>query len=175
MFISVLQGVLRNLGSFRKLLNDLRDKINDLMIENDKLKASVEELGNNVTELEHVEEELSKLVQSNNVDRLVSVVKETQIINEKMRKNTQSQIVQQLITTVLRTDRDGDLKLNPIELKQLILRLSHQPRFAFHKDRFLKIVGDINEPVPVEKIMQVIRNLKDDSLSEDENIFNIMI
>lgn len=169
------KGVLRKLGSFRQLLNDLRAQINDLMVENDKLKASVDQLSVNVDELEKVEEELSLLVQSNNIDRLVEVVKKTKEVNEKMRRNTQSQIVQQLITTVLRTDRDGDLKLNPIELRQLMLRLSNQDRFSFHRDRFENIVGDITEPVPVDKIMQVIRNLKDDTLTEDENVFSIQV
>ncbi len=56
-------------------------------------------------------------------------------------KNTQAKIVQQLITTVLRTDRDLDLMIGPIELKNLMLRLDHQPGFDFHKDRFLKLLG----------------------------------
>ncbi len=75
---------------------------------------------------------------------------------------------------MLRTDRNLDLKIGPVELKNLMLRLEHAPGFDFHQDRFLKLLdlkGD--EPVPIEKIMSVIRNLKDDSVPEAENVFTM--
>ena len=85
---------------------------------------------------------------------------------------TKSSIVQQIITTVIRTDRDLDLKIGPIELKRLMSRLNASPGFDFHEDRFLKTLGETNdEPVSIVRIMKVIRNLKDDSIPEDENIF----
>lgn len=77
--------MLRDLGSFRSLLNDLRMQINQMMIENDKLSANVKKLSGNVDDLEKVEGELSKIVDGNSIDHLVDVVKETKEINEKIK------------------------------------------------------------------------------------------
>ena len=53
-----------------------------------------------------------------------------------------------------------------------MIRLDNQNGFEFHKDRFMDALGgNPDESVPVEKIMAVIRNLKDDSLDETSNIF----
>jgi len=60
-------------------------QINDFMEENDKLTRNVDKLAGNVGELEEVEKSLSKLVKSNNVDRLVKIVVETRIVNEKLK------------------------------------------------------------------------------------------
>ena len=58
-----------------------------------------------------------------------------------------------------------------------MIRLDHSPGFDFHKDRFLKLINkhkkDDNEPVPIEKIMAVIRNLKDENVPESENVFTL--
>lgn len=74
---------------------------------------------------------------------------------------------------MLRTDKDLDLMIGPVELRNLMTRLEHQPGFDFHQDRFLKMLGDVSQPVPIEKIMEVIRNLKDDSIPESENVFTL--
>ena len=88
-------------------------------------------------------------------------------------KNTQAKIVQQMVTTVLRTDRNLDLKIGSGELRQLMIRLKNTPGFEFHEENFKKLLGNTDEPVPVEKIMKVIRNLKDDNVPEAESIFTI--
>merc|ERR1739844_3321 len=106
-------------------------------------------------------------------DRLIFVVSETKRLNEMMKKNVQAKIVQQMITTVLRTDRNLDLMIGPKELKNLMIRLDHTPGFDFHQDRFLNLLGNTDDPVPIGKIMKVIRNLKDDSIPEEENVFTV--
>uniref|UniRef100_A0A7S3Q177 Uncharacterized protein n=1 Tax=Chaetoceros debilis TaxID=122233 RepID=A0A7S3Q177_9STRA len=166
--------VLRELGTFRSLLNSLRMKINGLIVENEKLTANVDRLRGSVDELETIEQDLSRLVDSNHVDELVDVIKRTKAANDQMKRNTETRIAQQLITTVLRSDHDYDLKIGPSELNTLMLRLQSQDHdFEFNRENFLKIVGNAQQPVPIEKIMQVIRNLKDDSMPAKMNVFNI--
>jgi hypothetical protein len=172
-YMVVQKRILAKLGTFRSLLNQLRMQVNEFMVQNDILSANVTRLHGSVNELELVEEELSALANTDNVDRLVYVVKETKRINALMMKNTQSAIVQQLITTVIRTDRDLDLKIGPHELRNLMSRLQVQPGFDFHEDRFLAMLGNTDEPVPIEKIMDVVRNLKCDEIPEEENIFTM--
>jgi len=140
-YLVVQKRVLAKLGTFRSLHNLLREKVNELMVENDILTKNVDRLEVSVTELEAVEKELSKLTNTDDVDRLVHVVNESKRINDRMKKNTQAKIVQQLITTVLRTDKDLDLQISPAELKGLMLRLEHTPGFDFHKDRFFDGIG----------------------------------
>ena len=76
---------MKDLGSFRSLLNELRTQINHMIDENDKLSDNVKRLMGSVDELEKVEDELSSLVGANQIDRLVEVVKETKEINEKIK------------------------------------------------------------------------------------------
>mmetsp|Transcript_21308 Transcript_21308/g.31126 ORF Transcript_21308/g.31126 Transcript_21308/m.31126 type:complete len:264 (+) Transcript_21308:88-879(+) len=166
--------ILKDLGTFRTLLNDMRQKINEFQIENMKLTSNVSELGVHVAELEEIEDQLATLANTSNIDRLVEVVTEMRKINQQIKKNTQSEIVQHLITTVLRTDRDGDLQVGPRELKLLMFRLHAQPGFDFKKDRFLEVLEFREaESVPIEKIMRVIRNLKDENCRHEDNIFVI--
>lgn len=172
-YLAVQKRILNDLGSFRDLHNLLRKKVNELMVQNDVLTNNVNRLAGSVSELEQVEQELAEIADTDNIDRLVFVVSETKRINEKMKKNVQAKIVQQLITTVLRTDRDLDLKIGPRELKNLMLRLDHSAGFDFHQENFLNLLGNTNEPVPIEKIMGVIRNLKDDSVPESMNVFTV--
>ena len=54
-----------------------------------------------------------------------------------------------------------------------MLRLEHQSGFDFHREPFLKMLGNTKEPIAIERIMDVIRNLKDDSVPEAQNIFTI--
>jgi hypothetical protein len=170
-YMAYQKRALSKLSTFREALNDLRGGINDFMNQNNILSRNVTRLSNSVDELEQVESELGKLANTDNVDRLVEVVRETKANNAEMKKITQASVVQQLITTVIRTDRDLDLKIGPIELKRLMARLDATAGFEFHGDRFVALLGDTNQPVDISKIMKVIRNLKDDSLSDEDNVF----
>jgi len=64
-----------------------------------------------------------------------------------------------------------DLKLNRAELRNLMNRLDRMPGFDFYPDRFLKEIGESKTFFLVGDVMAVIRNLLDDNLSEESNIF----
>lgn len=164
---------LSKLGTFRSGLNELRSKINSMMIENDKLSANVDRLKGSVDELEKVENDLCKIADASSVDRMVDIVSETRKINEKVKKNTEAAITQQLISTVLRNDRNDDLSLGPGELKDLMASLEANKSFKFKKFRFIQLLGSTRNDVPVGKIMEVIRNLKEEK-EPSKRIFAIM-
>jgi len=170
-YMAYQKRALSKLSTFREALNDLRAGVNEFMEQNNILSRNVTRLSNSVDELEQVESELGKLANTDNVDRLVEVVTETKKNNAEMKKIMEASVVQQLITTVIRTDRDLDLKIGPIELKRLMARLDTTAGFDFHSDRFVALLGDTDQPVDISKIMMVIRNLKDDSLSDEDNVF----
>ena len=143
------------------------------MIENDKLSANVDRLKGSVDELEKVENDLCKIADASSVDRMVDIVSETRKINEKLKKNTEAAITQQLISTVLRNDRNDDLSLGPAELKDLMASLEANKSFKFKKFRFIQLLGSTRNDVPVGKIMEVIRNLKEEK-EPSKRIFAIM-
>lgn len=78
-----------------------------------------------------------------------------------------------MITTVLSADTDGDLKIGPSEIQDLCTRLGREKQFKFNKDKFLKILGGGKKEVPVEQVMKVIKNLKNQDLPISERIFTI--
>jgi len=170
-YMAYQKRALSKLSTFREALNDLRAGVNEFMNQNNTLSRNVTRLSNSVDELEQVESELGKLANTDNVDRLVEVVRETKKNNAEMKKIMEASVVQQLITTVIRNDRDGDLKIGPVELKRLMSRLNSTVGFEFHEDRFIALLGNTNEPVDISKIMTVIRNLKDPSLSDEDQVF----
>lgn len=139
---------------------------------NDSLTRNISDLKFSVHRLKEVEEKLSKVAYSSNVDRLVEIVKETKQVNREIKENIKAKVVQDILSSVLRTDRNADLSIgNAGELKQLMTRLKNMPGFQFHEDRFLQILGAPTEkPIRIGKIMELIRNLLDDPNSQ-ENVF----
>lgn len=77
----------------------------------------------------------------------------------------------------MRSDNDGDLHINGEELEELITRLENTPDFEFQKDNFARLLGFKNyfgmtkdSNVPIEKVMNVIRDIKSDSIPPSESI-----
>lgn len=172
-YIAIQKRQLLKLGTFRSHLNEMRRKVNNFMIQNDRLTKTITDLKGSVERLEVAEGKISNLTNTSekNVDRLVYLVKENKRITNEVKKNTQAQIVQQLTTTVLRTDQDLDLMISPEELERLMTRLDATPGFDLNRERFKEVLGDTTKPIPVGNIMKVIRNLKDDSVPEEHNVF----
>lgn len=170
-YVAYQKRQLLKLDTFRGALNEMRENVNEFMRQNNVLTHNVDELSKNVGELEEVEGNLTKLANTDNVDRLKEVVLETKSINSQMKKIMEASIIQQMITTVIRTDRDLDLKIGPTELKRLMMRLDQKPGFDFNEDKFISLLGDTSQPVPMEKIMDVIRNLKNPRLKKEDSVF----
>lgn len=77
----------------------------------------------------------------------------------------------------MRSDNDGDLHINGEELKELITRLENTPDLEFQKDNFVHLLGFKNffgmtkdTNVPIEKVMNVIRDIKSGSIPPSESI-----
>lgn len=172
-YVAYQKRRLLKLDTFRGALNDMRDNVNEFMRQNNVLTHKVNELSQNVSELEQVEKDLGKLANTENVERLTEVVLETKRLNAEMKKIMEASIIQQMITTVIRTDRDLDLKIGPVELKRLMMRLDQKPGFDFNQEKFIAMLGDTTQPVPIERIMDVIRNLKDPKLKKEDSVFVI--
>lgn len=163
------------LGTFRGLLNELRRSINVLKDEQEALSQKNNRLQQTADDYEAVEKEIREVANTENIDRLTKALDENKKINLKMKKHVEADIVQHIITTVLREDRNMDLNIGPRELNRLIHRLHAKPGFDLNEDLFREMVGSttMEEPVPVENILKVIKNLKDSNTPENGNVFVI--
>ena len=172
-YIAIQKRQLLKLGTFRSQLNEMRMKVNNFMVQNDRLTKTITGLKGSVERLEVAEGKIAGIANTSeeNVDRLIELVIKNKSITQDIKKNTQARIIQQLTTTVLRTDKDLDLMIGPLELERLMTRLDAIPGFDLNREEFKAILGDTTKPVSVGKIMGVIRNLKDDSVPESKSAF----
>mmetsp|Transcript_3651 Transcript_3651/g.6656 ORF Transcript_3651/g.6656 Transcript_3651/m.6656 type:complete len:281 (-) Transcript_3651:159-1001(-) len=175
---------LAHLGGFRRLCNELRAHVNTLGRENNKLTSSVDQMEVAVTELEEVEGSLQKFANTTNVNRLVEVVQENKRLQRQIKENLEAQVMQTVMTTLFRSDRNKDLSLSRNELLIFQVRMQNMEGVDFNDETFMKYIDAVdndddddpttitnNNDVPLAKIMQLLRNLLDDDLSPEENIF----
>mmetsp|Transcript_48156 Transcript_48156/g.145464 ORF Transcript_48156/g.145464 Transcript_48156/m.145464 type:complete len:258 (-) Transcript_48156:235-1008(-) len=160
---------LKKLGDFRGQHNDLREKVNDIHIENDRLGANVDRLEKNVSKIEEVEKDLAKLADTSNVDRLVKLVKEQGEITKQMKENLKARVVHDVMSTIIRSDRNRDFMIGPMEMQELVMRLNNIGGIGFKEDKFKALLGK-KKKYTLSNIMELMRNLLDDDIPEEERI-----
>jgi biopolymer transport protein ExbB/TolQ len=89
-YASYQQRRLTDLGSVRKLQNELRRETNGLMEENVNLHLHVNELNDSVYQVQQVELDLQRISRTSqgNIRRLVHISRAQQDIHEKMKVST---------------------------------------------------------------------------------------
>ena len=91
--------------------------------------------------------------------------------------------MQNLISVVLTSDKDSDFVIDPEEIDHLKLRLKAIDGVDFSEENFkkaLKMSGYDPDSVDVQKggynikaVLDVMKNLLDDDVPEEDNIFTI--
>ena len=170
---------------FRKTLNDIREEVNVLAAENDELKKQNTELEQNTKKLQVVEKQLEELaiLQGKSVDELSLQVREYREIQEKVEENVKAQIIQNLISVIFTADNDRDFIIDAEEVDGLKYRLTTIEGVDFSEENFNKALtkaGYDPSKIDVKKggfsiqaVIEVLRNLQDNDVPEDENIFTI--
>jgi hypothetical protein len=126
--------------------------------------------------LEGVEEELFGIAEAaqTNVHRLVEMVQEMRELQEQIKKNLERSVVQQVVSVVVQSDANRDFCLGPAELEILVLRLKAIKGIEFDETNFQKALSqDEDGIIHLAEIMNVLRNLLDDSVPEQDNIFHL--
>lgn len=126
--------------------------------------------------MEGVEEELSGIAEAaqTNVNRLVEMNHEWRELNAKIKKNLERSVVQQVMSVVVQADADRDFFIGKSEMEVLILRLKMIQGIEFDEANFRKAVSmDADGIIHLSEIMKVLRNLMDDSVAEEDNIFHL--
>ena len=110
-----------------------------------------------------------------NVNRLVDIVKENGILQAQIKEKLEKQVIQNVMSVVVQVDVNRDFSLGPQELEMLVLRLKNMPGIKFDEPNFRKACGraSADGTTTLAEIMQILRNLKDDSVAEEDNIFHL--
>lgn len=95
-------------------------------------------------------------------------------LNAKIKKNLERAVVQQVVTVVVQSDTNRDFTLTPQELEMLVMRLKMIKGIDFDETNFRNAVSqDEDGIIHLAEIMKVLRNLMDDSVPEEDNIFHL--
>ena len=100
-----------------------------------------------------------------------------------VKENLEAKVIQNLISVVMRSDNDKDFVIDPEEVDALILRLKNIDGVDFSEENFQKALekaGYDPTKVDVKKggysiqaVIEVIKNLMDDEVPAEDNIFTI--
>lgn len=126
--------------------------------------------------LEGVEEELVDIAEAaqTNVNRLVEMNAEFKELNQKIKKNLETTVVQQVVSVVVQADANRDFTIGKAELEMLVMRLKLIKGIEFDETNFRKAVSlDADGVIHLAEIMAVLRNLLDDNVAEEDNIFHL--
>jgi len=75
-----------------------------------------------------------------------------------------------IISLVVQADWDQDFSLNKNEMEMLVMRLNGLSGVEFVEENFRKRV---TAPMTLEATMAILRNLTDDTVSDEDNIFRM--
>mmetsp|Transcript_36588 Transcript_36588/g.67693 ORF Transcript_36588/g.67693 Transcript_36588/m.67693 type:complete len:255 (-) Transcript_36588:453-1217(-) len=151
----------------------LGEEVNKLKEENDRLEASVGQLETSVENLRDLEETLETIKKSEtkNIDQLEKQLEEQKAILSKMKGNLKSTIMQNLLTTLFAIDLDGDMILSDDEIDLLITKIENLYGVDLKDDMFrAMIVGSGRD---INAVMEILKNLMDESIPEEERIFTV--
>lgn len=109
----------------RSSVNRIRKEVEILKHEVDFLLNSVDDLQAEADVLIGLEGDLNEIAttQGKNVDEIIELVNENEVVLDQMKGNLRQTFVAAVATVVIRTDKDGDMKISAKELPLLALRL----------------------------------------------------
>jgi hypothetical protein len=92
-------------------------------------------------------------------------------IQKKIKTNLEASVLQSVMEAMCQADRNRDFTLNPQEREMLVMRLKNLPGIELDEPNFTKMVGTAD--VKLSDLMKMLRNLKDDGIPENDNIFHL--
>jgi len=137
------------------------------------LQSSVGQLEQSVENLKDLEDTLETIKKSEtkSLDVLEKQVAQQREILNSMEGNLKATIMQNLVSTVLASDKDGDKMLCDEEIDLLINKIENLYDVELQEDKFkMTIIGAGRS---LNAVMEVGRNLMDDSTPPEDRIFNL--
>lgn len=166
---TVKQIMMQRVDTLRVVHNQIRMEVNNFMEENNLLTRNVDNLEDEVSKLQIVEQQLKSIAKKQNTtaEELMSLVKENKETLKEQKKLARAELQEQLLATVLRTDRDGDFRIDEREANILILRMRNHGGIDFDegrvRDALTKTDGSLRG------LMNIIREIGDGIDDEEDS------
>jgi len=162
----------------RTSINMIRDDVEFLTNEVKFLQSTIDDLQAEADVLVGVEQKLEKIAQEQgaNVNHLVSLVNENELLLNRMKMSLKETFVAGVLKIVLRSDADGDMKIDLKELPLLSIRLQlHLDPFGIKLDTnmFENMIKQDNDVTNVLKFCGDVLYGDDedaDSDSDDDSV-----
>ncbi len=147
--------------------------MNRLGKENTRLRATVDDLSLTVDRLEDVEQALDVITQTQgqSIEAFEAQVNDNRNILSKMQSNLKANVLQNLLQVVIRSDNDDNMTIEEHEVSGLINRIKGingvEVNETLFRDAITKCGGSL------QCVMDIIRNLMDDDIPKENEIFII--
>lgn len=167
------QTKLTDIIALKETHEAVKKEVDRLQAENVRLNETVSELSDTIDKLEDVEQALDVITQTQgqSVAAFAEQVKENRDILGEMQKNLRANVLQNLLQVVIRSDMDGDMQIEDEEIDDLVTRIKKINGVEVREDRFReRIIGSGGS---LAAVMDIIKNLMSDDVSEGEEIFII--
>lgn len=151
----------------------LSQQVERLGRENKRLHETVVDLSETVDRLEDVEQALDVITQTQgqSVEAFEEQVKDNREILNKMQSNLKANVLQNLLQVVIRSDKDENMTIEEHEIGDLINRIKGINGVEVNEARFRDAITSSGGSL--QCVMDIIRNLMDDNVSEGDEIFII--
>lgn len=165
------QTQLTDIRTLQETSEKVEQEVNRLKSENDRLSGNIDELGDTINDLKDVENALQVITaqQGQSIDDFKKQVDENREILAKMKKSTKGRIIQNLIDIIYRGDADADNLISKEEADKVIDGLKRLGDVVVKEDKLRAVI----EGKSVEAVIEVTQNLMDDSIPQEDRIFDI--
>ena len=149
-------------------------EVQQLQDENLRLKSQVSQLEASVGNLQDMKDtlEMVQATEGQSVGELEKQLEQSKDILNRMEDNLMADVLQNLISVVLGCDNDGDTTLSDEEIDSLILKMEGVHGIDLKED--LLRTKLIEKGRSLNAVLEVIRNVLDDDVPAEENIFNFV-
>mmetsp|Transcript_24482 Transcript_24482/g.52952 ORF Transcript_24482/g.52952 Transcript_24482/m.52952 type:complete len:266 (+) Transcript_24482:308-1105(+) len=151
----------------------LSEQIDRLGRENARLHDTVNDLSDTVDRLEDVEQALDVITQQQgqSIEAFEEQVADNRSILNQMQGSLKANVLQNLLQVVIRSDKDEDMTIEGKEIGELIKKIKGINGVEVNEERFTNAITSSGGSL--QCVMDIIRNLMDDNVTEGDEIFII--
>mmetsp|Transcript_15572 Transcript_15572/g.22185 ORF Transcript_15572/g.22185 Transcript_15572/m.22185 type:complete len:173 (+) Transcript_15572:374-892(+) len=168
--------IMRSHQALKEISEDLGEEVNKFQVQNERLKGINVKLEKSLFDLHDTEEALAKIKQMEvkNISALEDQLNDSQNILGNMKRNLTGIVIQNMISVVLSSDTDGDFKLGPKEIENMIIRIEKIHGIEINDKLFTQKILDRGSGI--DAIMDIIQELLEDGpirKSNEERVFKM--
>jgi cell division protein FtsI/penicillin-binding protein 2 len=167
------QKKLTDIIALKETYEVVKREVSRLQSENIRLNETIGELAGTIDKLEDTEQALDVITQTQgqSVAAFAQQVKEHEDILNQMRKHLKANKVQNLLQVIIRADQDNNMQIDEDEIVNLLSKIKKINGVDVREDRFRAAVKASGGSL--SSVMDIIRNLLSDEISEANEIFII--